>query len=120
MKEAAAEAGVAIWSIHIPYGKTWDISDPSEDIREGVIKKHQKSSSDMSGKQRITALHISDYDGIDEKHWPPGKGIIDWNLVLESLQSAGYSGPFLLEYGDSPENKAEMWKEMKGEYIQNY
>ncbi len=57
----------------------------------------------------ITTLHISDYDGLDEKHWPPGEGIIEWNLVLESLISIGYSGPFLFEYNDSPEKKAMVW-----------
>jgi sugar phosphate isomerase/epimerase len=212
IKEAASQAEVTIWSIHIPYGKAWDISDPSETVRQEVIKRHQKlfeifailqpkksvihpsyepnppeerearfeacrkslailapeaesygvelvienlprtclgNSSEeilwlLEGMEslgvccdvnhllietpqefiqkvgsKITTLHISDYDGIDEKHWPLGKGIIEWNLVLESLLQAGYSGPFLLEYGDSPENKAEMWQEMKERFIRN-
>ena len=211
--EAAAEVGVKIWSIHIPYGKQWDISDPSETARQGVIERHQKlfdifkilqpnkaiihpsyepnppeeretrleacrksllvlaaaaenygvelvieclprtclgNSSEeilwlLEGNKklgvccdvnhllkekpeefikkvgsRITTLHISDYDGLDEKHWPPGKGIIEWNLVLESLISTGYSGPFLLEYGDTPENKAQMWKDMKSKFLQSH
>ncbi len=211
VKEAASEAGVRIWSIHIPYGKQWDISDPFDTVRQDVIKRHQKlfeifeilqpkkaiihpsyepnlpeerearmeacrksltvlaaetkaygvdlvieclprtclgnSSKEilwlLEGNEnlgvccdvnhllketpqefihkvgkRITTLHISDYDGIDERHWPPGKGIIEWNLVLESLISTGYSGPFLLEYNDSPENKAAMWKDMKSKFIQ--
>ncbi len=210
--EAAAEAGVKIWSIHIPYGKQWDISDPFETVRQGVIKQHQKlfetfeilkpnkaiihpsyepnppeerearleacrksltvlaaeaktygvelvieclprtcigNSSEeilwlLEGIENlgvccdvnhmlketpeefiqkvgkgITTLHISDYDGLDEKHWPPGRGIIDWNLVIGSLLSSGYSGPFLLEYGDTPENKAQMWKDMKSKFIRS-
>lgn len=112
--QAASEAGVRIWSIHIPYGKQWDISDPLETARQGVIKRHQDFLSTVGA--RITTLHISDYDGIDERHWPPGRGIIEWNLVLESLLSTGYSGPFHLEYSDSPEKKAEMWKELKRKF----
>lgn len=27
---------------------------------------------------RIATVHISDYDMIDERHWFPGKGKIDW------------------------------------------
>ena len=212
IQEAASEAGITIWSIHIPYGKEWDISDPSETVRQEVIKRHQKlfeifkflqptkaiihpsfepnppegrearleacrkslvvltAEAESYGVElvienlprtclgnssqeilwllegieslgvccdvnhlltetpqdfiqkvgsRITTLHLSDYDGIDERHWPPGKGIIEWNLVLESLLQSGYSGPFLLEYGDTPENKADMWKKMKSQFIQN-
>ena len=210
IKEAASEAGVKIWSIHIPYGKQWDISDPFETIRQDVIERHQKlfeifeilqpekaiihpsyepnpaeerearleacrnslsvlaeeakvygvelvieclprtclgNSSEeilwlLEGNEnlgvccdvnhmlketpeefiqkigsRITTLHISDYDGIDERHWPPGKGIIDWNLVIGNLLSAGYSGPFLFEYGDSPENKVLVWQKLKSEFL---
>ncbi len=212
IKEAASEAGVKIWSIHIPYGKQWDISDPIETARQDVIKRHEelfeifeflqpqkaiihpsfepnppeehetrmeacrKSLSILAAEaktygvelvieclprtclgnsseeilwllegnenlgvccdvnhllketpeefiqkvgRRITTLHISDYDGLDEKHWVPGEGIIDWNLVIASLLAADYSGPFLLEYRDTPENKAAKWKELKRNFIQN-
>ncbi|MBN3523411.1 hypothetical protein [Paenibacillus apiarius] len=27
----------------------------------------------------IIAVHISDYDGQDEKHWMPGAGINNWH-----------------------------------------
>jgi sugar phosphate isomerase/epimerase len=208
--EAAAEAGVKIWSVHIPYGRQWDISDPTETVRQGVIERHQKlfkifgilkpekaiihpsfepnpaeertarfeacrkSLSVLSAEaktyetelvieclprtclgnsseeilrllegienlgvccdvnhmlketpeefiekvgNRITTLHISDYDGLDEKHWPPGRGIINWNLVIGNLLSSGYSGPFLFEYGDTPENKVETWLKLKDEFL---
>ncbi|MWV47170.1 TIM barrel protein [Paenibacillus sp. HJL G12] len=46
---------------------------------------------------RITTIHISDFDGIDEKHWMPGEGVIDWNDVLDALADIGYNGPFLFE-----------------------
>jgi len=47
--------------------------------------------------QRIDAVHISDYDGADEKHWPPGRGIIDWDAVIAALAEAGFPGPFMFE-----------------------
>ena len=34
---------------------------------------------------RIRALHISDYDGVDECHWLPGLGLIDWAAVMEAV-----------------------------------
>lgn len=41
--------------------------------------------------------HLSDYDGVDERHWLPGEGIVPWKLVVERLMAAGYRGPFLFE-----------------------
>jgi sugar phosphate isomerase/epimerase len=48
------------------------------------------------GPQLIT-LHLSDYDGIDEKHWPPGEGVIDWPAFIQALRDIGYAGPFNYE-----------------------
>ncbi|WP_152395049.1 sugar phosphate isomerase/epimerase family protein [Paenibacillus guangzhouensis] len=46
---------------------------------------------------RIQTLHVSDYDGIDEKHWIPGRGIVNWVEVLRALVDIGYDGPFMFE-----------------------
>lgn len=47
--------------------------------------------------EKIISLHISDYDGVTERHWLPGKGIIGWRELVQALISVGYSGPFLYE-----------------------
>jgi sugar phosphate isomerase/epimerase len=46
---------------------------------------------------RLFALHCSDYDGVDEKHWPPLRGVIDWAAFLAALEAAGFRGPFHYE-----------------------
>ena len=46
---------------------------------------------------RLFALHCSDYDGVDEKHWPPLRGVIDWTAFLSALRTAGFSGPINYE-----------------------
>jgi len=46
---------------------------------------------------RILTIHASDNDGIDERHWLPGQGVIDWCLALRALEQAGYQGPFVYE-----------------------
>jgi sugar phosphate isomerase/epimerase len=54
---------------------------------------------------RLFTLHLSDYDGIDEKHWPPGQGVIDWPAFMQALRDIGYTGPFNYEAkfpGDTP------------------
>jgi len=65
------------------------------------------------GRDLIT-LHISDFDGVDERHWLPGKGIIDWPAVWNALREIRYDGPWLYESGaihDDPEANIHMIEE---------
>lgn len=52
---------------------------------------------------RILTLHVSDYDFINERHWLPGEGKIDWPALLAALEDAGYEGPWLYEISRKPE-----------------
>lgn len=45
----------------------------------------------------IATTHISDYDFIDERHWPPMKGQIPWGEVQSALEEVDYNGPFIYE-----------------------
>jgi len=49
--------------------------------------------------ERILGYHFSDNDGIEEKHWPPFSGRIDWSEVMNSIVKTGYRGPLNFEYG---------------------
>lgn len=51
---------------------------------------------------QIVTTHFSDYDRIDERHWLPGEGVIDWKEVIESLEQVGYKGPIIYELGFCP------------------
>ena len=56
----------------------------------------------------LITLHLSDYDGVDEKHWPPGKGVIDWKAFMQALRDIDYQGPFNYECppdGDTPQER---------------
>ena len=46
---------------------------------------------------RLITTHISDYDGIDEKHWMPFSGVIDWRPFAEELHGINYRGAFIYE-----------------------
>lgn len=46
---------------------------------------------------KIVTLHVSDFDFIDEKHWLPGEGKIDWKKVMSALNDIGYKGAFMYE-----------------------
>lgn len=41
---------------------------------------------DLLGKY-IRAFHISDYDGVDECHWYPGFGRVDWVAVMDRIRT---------------------------------
>lgn len=35
---------------------------------------------------RIHAMHINDYDGVDECHWYPGLGVLDWPAIMAEVR----------------------------------
>jgi len=47
--------------------------------------------------KRIITTHISDHDYLDEKHWMPMQGKIDWKLLLKAFEEIGYHGVFNYE-----------------------
>ena len=52
--------------------------------------------------QRIVTTHVSDYDFVDECHWLPGEGKLDWQRLYHCLLAAGYDGVWLYELGFAP------------------
>ena len=59
------------------------------------------------GHQLLT-LHISDDDGIDERHWYPGEGVLDWRAILHALRTVGYQGCFMYELRGKYEDPANI------------
>lgn len=60
-------------------------------LQEDLVK------ATVSYGQRIITVHISDNDGIDERHWMPGLGVIAWKEWMQTLVNAGYTFPFTYE-----------------------
>jgi len=48
---------------------------------------------------QIVTLHVSDYDFLDERHWLPGEGDIDWQELYKALCEVGYNGIWMYELG---------------------
>ena len=48
---------------------------------------------------KIITVHISDYDFVDERHWLPGEGKLDWNKMYAAFKEIGYKGAWLYEIG---------------------
>ena len=47
-------------------------------------------------KDRLLCVHLSDCDGINDKHWIPGKGIVNWKKII-SIIKEGNCGSFSME-----------------------
>lgn len=65
------------------------------DVNHLLIDSHEKFLERFADK--LVTLHISDYDFVNERHALPGCGHIDWLRLVELLETADYSGPFLYE-----------------------
>lgn len=68
-----------------------------------------------AGKHIIT-MHVSDNDGIVERHFMPGDGVINWKEVFSELEKIGYNetmivecGPVLSGFPDTVPVLAEKW-----------
>ena len=76
----------------IDYGKNAKICF---DVNHLLLESHKEFISKTAN--HIITTHFSDYDGIDEKHWIPGAGIINWKELIIMLKNSGYTGNFLFE-----------------------
>lgn len=72
--------------------------------------------------QYVIATHLSDYDGIDERHWYPGRGINNWQKILSLLSDKGYNAPYTFEVSWPNDNPCaeeyniliSEWEKLKG------
>jgi len=64
---------------------------------------------------RIFNTHLSDYDGSEERHWLPGRGVIDWEKFIDSLEEIRYPGPLNFECifrnNETPQERISMIEE---------
>lgn len=65
--------------------------DTNHLLKENPIEFIQKLGN------KIITTHISDYDFIDERHWLPGEGMLDWQAIIKALKNVGYDEMWLYE-----------------------
>jgi sugar phosphate isomerase/epimerase len=52
---------------------------------------------------KIITVHVSDYDFINERHWLPGEGKINWQEFFEKFKQINYNGVWMYEISLSAE-----------------
>lgn len=51
----------------------------------------------MLGKDMLKTLHVHDNDGVQDRHWVPFTGVIDWVDFRHALQEIGFDGCLSIE-----------------------
>jgi len=89
------------------------------DINHAGLYEDVPWSVTTLGSHLITT-HISDHDG-QERHWLPGRGMVDWPAFIRALDKIGYDGPLMHE-AFLPDGNLEgtfaqiagFWRELQG------
>jgi sugar phosphate isomerase/epimerase len=59
---------------------------------------------------RLFTLHLHDTDGDDDRHWVPGRGIIDWDAFIARLSELNFTGSRTLEVQSTLETSDSVLK----------
>ena len=81
------------------------------DVNHLLGESHEAFISKL--KSRIISTHLSDYDGIDERHRLPGEGIVPWSYIVTKLCESGYKGPMLFELREGDNGPYEAGEVLK-------
>ena len=60
---------------------------------------------------RLFTLHLHDTDGDGDRHWVPGKGIIDWDGFIGRLTELKFTGSRTIEVSSTPATTESVLKE---------
>ena len=146
MKAKIDSAGIKVWSIHLPFSRTLDISrsiaylkkyadqigaqlcienlprtclgNTPEELLEIIkdtpgVKVCFDTNHYTKGTtghfvetvgERIGTIHASDFDFVNECHWLPTQGDIQWGKLMHALEGIGYEGVFMYEATKDHEN----------------
>lgn len=95
-----------------------DVAMPNVKICVDVNHFLQEKSEDAVEKLggRICTTHISDHDYINERHWLPMQGKIDWMKLIGNLEKIGYNGVFNYETSASAQEIKENYEQLFSRY----
>lgn len=116
LSQAAKEFGITILLENLPRGSVVNGSEmlvrATEDctltgvcfdVNHLFLESHEDFIRRVG--KHIGSTHLSDYDGVDERHWIPGRGVVPWKQVYTLLEEIHYKGPYLFEVGNDEDGQ---------------
>lgn len=88
------------------------------DVNHLFFESHSDFLNNLG--EKIATVHISDYDFINERHWLPGEGEIDWISLIRQLDDIGYTGVFMYEVPATAGNIVRPRPLAPADYAQNH
>lgn len=77
------------------------LDHPSLGIALDVGHAHLRGGDPAAAVRRLAPhlrhVHLHDNHGARDEHLPPGRGTIDWPVLLATLREVGYAGPWMVE-----------------------
>ena len=80
------------------------------DVGHAQVSGHDPAEEIRAAGSRLCGTHLHDTDSIDDRHWVPGQGVIEWEAVLAALEDVGYTGLWTFEvvYGTNNETDKQL------------
>lgn len=66
---------------------------------------------------RITCTHLHDNNGVEDLHFAPFTGVVDWDRLVEGMRLTGYKGPLNFETIGAMEDMPEELQQVNLQYI---
>ena len=88
------------------------------DVNHLLFEPHAEFLKALGGK--IATVHISDYDFVNERHWLPLEGNIDWAELMKGLDDIGYNGAFMYEVPRTAANITREAPLVPADYVNNH
>ena len=67
------------------------------DVGHCLMSGYDPADQARIAAKRLYALHLQDGDGQDDRHWVPGRGMIDWPSMGAALSDVGFDGAWTIE-----------------------
>ena len=67
------------------------------DTGHAAVNGLNPASEARAAGERLIATHLQDTDGLDDRHWAPGAGRIDWDELVSTLRKIDYTGLWTFE-----------------------
>lgn len=67
------------------------------DTGHAAVNGLNPASEARAAGERLIATHLQDTDGLDDRHWAPGTGHINWDELVTTLRQIDYTGLWTFE-----------------------